>query len=168
MIKLKHKEALSILGCNVRMSYEDIKRAYHKACSQYHPDRNPAGLEMMKLINGAWQSLSDYVAGDCRGDNDNEGYDSLGEDLNRALNAVIGLGLTIEICGSWIWVSGDTRPHKEILKAAGYRFAPKKVMWSYCGAERRTTSRGKYNMDDIRLRHGSMSVKESDKKRIAA
>lgn len=37
------------------------------------------------------------------------------------LNAIIGLGLEIEICDAWIWVSGNTEAHKETLKAAHYQ-----------------------------------------------
>lgn len=164
-MKMKHSEALAILGLKAGVSFDEIKAAYRAACSKYHPDRNPAGLEMMKLVNGAWQSLSDYVQGDSV--NADESESNFGDELNAALNAVIGLGLTIEICGSWIWVSGDTRPHKEILKAAGYRWAPKKLMWSFASGER-TSSRGKFSMDDIRLRHGSVTVKPVNRVRIAA
>jgi len=167
-MKMKHKEALHILGLNQLATFECVKKAYRVACSKYHPDRNPAGLEMMKLVNAAWMALSDYVQGE--GELFDEpifNAESLGDELNAALNAVIGLGLTIEICGSWIWVSGDTKPHREVLKSAGYRFAPKKVMWSFCGGER-TTSRGKFSMDDIRSRHGSTTVKGQSFKQIAA
>jgi curved DNA-binding protein CbpA len=40
---------------------EAIKKAYRKLSQQYHPDRNadPAALEIMKLINLAWDVLSD-------------------------------------------------------------------------------------------------------------
>ncbi|MBS0350771.1 MAG: hypothetical protein JSR33_06240, partial [Proteobacteria bacterium] len=48
------------------------------------------------------------------------------EILSRALNAIMGCSLEIEICGAWIWLSGDTRPHKELLKQNGFRWAPKK------------------------------------------
>lgn len=166
-MKMNHKEALKILDLPMQCTYEDIKKAYRIACSKYHPDRNPAGLEMMKLVNSAYQSLSDYVADGVSGDSDFLNEETLGDELNAALNAVIGLGLTIEICGSWIWVSGDTKPHKDILKASGYRWAPKKLMWSFCGGER-TSSRGKFSMDDIRSRHGSVSVKSKTQQRIAA
>lgn len=166
-MKLSHRDALKILDLPQQSTFEDIKKAYRIACSKYHPDRNPAGLEMMKLVNSAYQSLSDYVADGVSGDSDFVHEETLGDELNAALNAIINLGLTIEICGSWIWVSGDTKPHREILKGAGYRFAPKKVMWSFCGGER-TTSRGKFSMDDIRSRHGSTNVKGQSYKQIAA
>lgn len=163
-MKLTHRDALSILDLARSATFEDIKSAYRRACSMYHPDRNPAGLEMMKLVNAAYQALSDYVAGSDE-DVDYMKENNLGDELNNALNAIIGLGLDIEICGSWIWVSGDTKPHREILKSAGYRWAPKKLMWSFCGGER-TTSRGKFSMDDIRLRHGSVNVRGSSYARL--
>lgn len=152
-----HREALKVLGCNVDCRQEDISWMYKQAAKKYHPDRNEAGLEMMKLINAARESLRDYIAGSLERE-DMESQVDLGEVLNAALNAVVGLeGIVIEICGCWIWVSGDTKPHREVLKAAGYRYAPKKVMWSFCGGKR-TSSRGKFSMDDIRLRHGSATV----------
>lgn len=165
-MNMNHSQALKVLGLNGSALFADIKGAYRILMSKYHPDRNPAGLEMSKIINNAYQSLSDYVAGSVREDGLAEDV-SLSDELNAALNAIIGLGLTIEICGSWIWVSGDTRPHREILKASGYRWAPKKLMWSFCGGER-TSSRGKFSMDDIRSRHGSVSVKSKTNARIAA
>lgn len=57
--------------------------------------------------------------------------------------------------------------HRDALKEAGYRWAPKKMMWSFCGGER-TTSRGKFSMEDIRARHGSVNVKPMLRKQIAA
>lgn len=166
-MKLTHKDALKILGLAAAVNYVEIKAAYRKASAKYHPDRNPAGLEMMKLVNAAMNALSDYDYLKAAKVEEVESETDLGEELNAALNAIMGLGLTIEICGSWIWVSGETKPHKEILKAAGYRFAPKKVMWSFCGGKR-TTSRGKFSMDDIRSRHGSYTVKPSSHKQLEA
>lgn len=161
-MKMRHGEALRILGLDGKATFEAIKLAYRKACSKYHPDRNAAGLEMMKVINCAWQSLSDYVEGSIKDDasgSEHINLDELSEEMNSALNAIIHLGLTIEICGTWIWVSGDTRPHKEALKAAGYFWASKKLMWHWRPAGSKSFSRGKYSMDEIRAHHGSVGVK---------
>lgn len=165
-MKMSARDALGVFGLKGRASFEDIKIAYRRACSAYHPDRNAAGLEMMKIINAAYSSLSDYVAGSVNDEVGESEELSLGEEMNRALNAVIGLGLTIEICGSWIWVSGDTKPHKDVLKGAGFKWAPKKLMWSF--GTTRTFSRGKFSMDDIRLKHGSVAVKSKAYSRISA
>jgi hypothetical protein len=42
--------------------------------------------------------------------------------------------LTVEITGSWVWVSGDTKPYKEDLKDHGLRFSRTKVKWYLKGA----------------------------------
>jgi hypothetical protein len=168
-MKISHRDALNILGASIKDSFAEIKDKYRRASAKYHPDRNPAGLEMMKLVNTAWAALSDYVQGSIREDSSQEMGEkglNLGEDMNAALNAIMGLGLTVEICGSWIWVSGDTRPHKEILKAAGYKWAPIKKMWHFRPADTKSWSRGKFSMDEIRDRHGSTFVKAKTWKQV--
>ena len=51
-------DALNILGIFANsVTQEEIKQAYRKAAQQYHPDRNPASFEMMKLVNSAYESL---------------------------------------------------------------------------------------------------------------
>ena len=155
-MKMNCKDALSILKASNQSTAEDIKLAYRRACRMYHPDKNPAGLEMMKLINLAYEALQGYVATDKADNAEDQNY---GEDLNSALNAIIALGLNIEICGSWIWVSGDTKPHKEILKSNGFKWAPQKEMWHFRPASYKSFSRGKWDMSKIRATHGSVTVK---------
>lgn len=167
-MKIRVKDALNVLGLSNRsgLSFEDIKRGYRKACMLYHPDRNSCGLEMMKLVNEAWGVLQgwDFVESDEVGESvDNV---DLGEEMNAALNAVVGLGLEIEICGSWIWVSGDTKPHKETLKAAGYTWAPIKKMWSWKAAGYKRRFKGQWEMEKIRIVHGSNAVKPQYRTRI--
>ncbi|MBS0350596.1 MAG: hypothetical protein JSR33_05305 [Proteobacteria bacterium] len=90
------------------------------------------------------------------------------EMLNQALNAIMGLPLKIEICGAWVWLSGDTRPHKELLKQHGFRWAPKKERWFYRPEEYRSSNRGEWSMEKIRTKYGSRPVspaaREQDKR----
>lgn len=164
-MKMSTKDALHILGLTTKNTIDDIKLAYRKSCSVYHPDRNPAGLEMMKLVNAAYKALDNYIPTNIDEDAENANY---GDALNAALNSIINLGLHIEVCGSWIWVSGDTRPHKEILKSSNFKWAPKKAMWHFRPAEWKSLSRGKYTMDQIREKHGSQVIKTKSFAQIAA
>lgn len=163
---MKITDALSILGISGEYNPEIIKLAYRKACSQYHPDRNPAGLEMMKMINQAYDALKDKSGVETTTEGFNAQY---GEDISEALNKIIGLGLEIEICGAWVWLHGDTRPHREILKEAGFKWAPKKKLWYFRPSDYKSRGRGKYSMDQIRERHGSekVSAKERTKLNVA-
>lgn len=42
-------------------------------------------------------------------------------------------GINVKTDRSWLWVTGDTRIHKEILKSLGLRWSKKRVAWYYKG-----------------------------------
>ena len=151
---MNNKDAFQILGLSGDTTPEQTKIAYRKACAKYHPDRNPAGLEMMKMVNQAYEQVKDYT-GETATTVESMQY---GQELSDALNAIMGYDLTIEICGSWVWVSGDTKPCKEILKEHGFKWAPKKCMWFYRPEGERSFSRGTKSIDDIRSVYGSQRV----------
>lgn len=163
-MKLSHQDALNILGLNAQATQEEIKLAYRKACATFHPDRNPAGLEMMKLVNAAYQALSDYVAGSCQ--EESPADFNYGEQLNAALNLLISLGLEIELCGSWLWVHGNSYPHREILKENGFMWAPVKKLWYFRPADYKSKGRGKMTIDQIREKHGSQKVSFGTKQQL--
>lgn len=147
---MNHYDAAKILGLSGEITPDLVKTAYRQASMKYHPDRNPAGTEMMKLVNEAYQVLKDF-SGDVK-----EQQADYGDLLNEALNAIINLpGLFIEICGAWLWVSGDTRTHKITLKEAGFQWAPKKKLWYYRPEQYRSRARGNVDMDEIRTKYGS-------------
>jgi curved DNA-binding protein CbpA len=155
-------EAIKILNLTGDINQDLIKQAYRKACTKFHPYRNPAGIEIMKLLNQAFETLKkepDFAA-----ENKTEGYD---ESLNDAINAVMQMdGVIIEICGLWVWLSGDTRPHKTEIKEAGYFWASKKMMWYFRPADFKSKGRGKDSIDDIRAKYGSKEVKTTNRTKI--
>lgn len=158
---MNHSDAAKILSLSGEITPEIVKQAYRKACKAFHPDRNPAGLEMMKAVNVAYAVLKDVTA-------NIENSDILySEKLNKAINAIISLeGVVVEVCGSWVWLSGNTKPHKEEIKAFGYFWASKKKQWYFRPSDYKSKSRGGFSMDEIRSIHGSSEVKRKDKPRI--
>ena len=168
---MKHNDALHILGLNNNAKMEDIKLAYRRSCAKYHPDRNPAGLEMMKLINNSYEALQGYIKTgvyDFSVQEETETDYNYGEEINEALGKIINLNLEIEVCGSWVWVSGDTKQHKDILKEAGFKWASKKKMWHFRPNDYRSFGRGKWSMEQIRATHGSQKVKSKSYVQISA
>ena len=149
-------EALQILGLIGVVSNADIKLAYRRKAQAFHPDRNPAGAEIMKMINVAYDIVKDET--------DVEVFESdvmadYPEVLAAAINAILSLNLTLEICGLWVWVSGETKTHKEVLKASGYMWAPKKKMWYYRPAQAKarkySSNKNEWSMNDIREKFGA-------------
>lgn len=157
---MNHKDAASVLGINGEVNAEILSAAYKRAAMKFHPDRG-GSLEMMQAVNAAREVLKNYVGTvECE-----EGYD---EALNDAINAVINLdGIEIEVCGAWIWVSGNTRPHKDAIKGADYFWASKKMMWYYRPTEWKG-GRGTQSMDQIRETHGSVKIKTVAQARVTA
>jgi hypothetical protein len=161
---MKLSDAFNILGLSGETTPELTKAAYRKACAKYHPDRNPAGLEMMQMVNQAYDAVRDYTGG-TETTTETINY---GDDIANALNAIMGYDLHIEVCGSWVWVSGDTRPAKEILKENDFKWAPKKCMWFYRPEGERSYSRGTKSIDDIRMVYGSQRVQPQQRQKLSA
>ena len=156
-------DAAKILSLSGEIKPEQVKIAFRNACKKYHPDVNPAGDDMMKLINAAYAVLKDFD-GDVK-----EQQANYSELLNNALNAVIDLfGLSIEVCGAWVWITGDTRTHKEALKASGFKWANKKKAWYYRPADYKSRGRGKVSLDEIRAKYGSATPTGRSGYRLAA
>jgi len=156
---LSAKDALAILNIQSNnLTIEDIKTAYRKAAAKYHPDHNPAGLEMMKMVNVAYETLKELDLNKIN--NTVPNTHDYGDAINNALNAIINLGLEIELCGTWVWVSGNTKPHKNTLKASGFFWSPKKLCWYFRPADHKSHNRRSWSMDKIRGIYGSFEIKE--------
>ena len=172
-MKLSINDSLLILAVEANpATYEAVKTAYRKACSKYHPDRNPAGTEMMKAVNVADQTLVEHFenvdeihnngtekTASYTGEKDFYDY---GDKLNEALNSIINLdGLKIEVCGAWVWVTGETKAHKDILKTNGFYYASKKQAWYFRPVEFKSSNRKEFTLDQIRDKYGSSRAKAS-------
>lgn len=159
-------EAAKVLGLTAGATAKDIKTAYRKACSKFHPDRNPAGLEMMKVINEAYSVL------ECLESIENietptGNPDDYADFLNAALSVACTLsGVVVEVCGTWVWVTGETKQHREALKNAGFFWASKKLAWYYRPADYKSTGRGSYSLDDIRSAYGTSQVNGTGRKSL--
>jgi hypothetical protein len=157
-------DACKILGLTGSITPELTKKIYRQACAQYHPDRNRAGLEMMKMVNTAYQFIKDLTDDIMITDTQAQ----YGEEVSAALNVIISITeFEIEICGAWVWVGGDTKIHKELLKENGFKWASKKKVWYFRPEAERSFSRGKLSLDEIRTKYGSQRMSSQQNKRIS-
>lgn len=159
---MKIQDCLNIFGLEPGCTQDQIKARYKELAIKYHPDRNPSGLKMMQMINAAHDILKTY-----------SGYafeftreEDLAESLANAINFIVHLPVKIEVCGSWVWVSGNTKPFKEILKQAGFKWANAKKMWYFRPDTWQSSSRGKWDISKIREKYGSSTVKNKEREGI--
>lgn len=161
---MRIEDALSILNIvNVdNLTLKDVKKAYRKSCQKYHPDKG-GSVHMMQSVNEAYSTLKNIDFSNF--DVDIESCDfQYPDDLNNAINAVIDLeGVKIEVCGNWVWLTGNTKPHKDKIgrKGAGYFWAKNKRAWYFRPPKYKSAGRGTFTLDEIRDRHGSQFVRAS-------
>ena len=81
-------------------------------------------------------------------------------DYRDLINMLLNLdGIKIEICGSWLWSSGDTRQHKETLKRLKFRWSQSKKAWYFHNTPYHKRSNKNLTLDEIRELYGSETVK---------
>jgi len=143
---------------------EEVKSIYHKMAIMLHPDKPTGNTEAMQDLNNqydlAFMKLKDVHKSIKEG---TEPYYTASTPTQEApqefrdiINALINLkGIEVEICGRWLWVTGDTKPLAKTLSAMGCRWCNNKKAWSWHFAEDGCRGRGKKKLDDIRNVYGS-------------
>ena len=140
---------------------DELKAKYKMLAKQHHPDLG-GDVEEMKRVNEEYSKALKTVvhsAGSCLSDSEIDDIIRNDEELRRKLYALLGIaGIDIELCGTWLWVTGNTKDVKEELKRNGLRWAHKKSAWYFHTGTFRKRSKVNYSLDDIRARHGSTSL----------
>ena len=82
-------------------------------------------------------------------------------------------GIIITVSGSWIWLSGDTKPVKDQIKAintddTGLKrgFSKTKLMWYFSPEGYRKISRKQFNFDEIKTMFGAEEIKSKGMREI--
>jgi len=71
-------------------------------------------------------------------------------------------GITIEVIGCFVWVTGDTKPHKDRLKALRFQWHSKKTAWYLKPEDYKRQSRREYGLDEIRAMYGTSGEMNSN------
>ncbi len=154
--------------------FEELRKEYKKLALANHPDRG-GDLEAMQAINAEYDKMFEVyknihnteAAADTTGKKKhmNETPESYREAIMKIINID---GIIIELCGSWLWLSGNTYKHKDEIKKAGYDWSKSKKMWYWHPAEESAGFyRGKKTMDSIRKTYGSEIISNVRQKQIA-
>ena len=154
---------------DAQITIEAIKKQYRELAMANHPDRG-GDEETMKQINAEFDELRKRYynvhvssTGNVYTDETQDTVDSVTEHFEDIIAALINLeGLDIEICGSFVWVSGDTYPHKETLKGLGFKWARSKKKW-YLAPEGWRKTGASMSMNRIRKVYGSQKVTKGSK-----
>ena len=150
---------------------EELKKAYYKAAAKLHPD-NGGDAEQFKAMQAEYEKMFERLKNihtTASGETYKKETEETPEQFAEIINKVIFMdGVTIEIIGSWIWLSGNTTAYKDQIRAAGFWWSRSKKAWYYNGSSKKTRRRGRYSMNKLREKWGSTEVKNENRKRIAS
>jgi hypothetical protein len=146
------KEFSEVTGIN------EAKKVYKTLAKKLHPDVG-GSEEEFKLLNAIY---NDFIENKIYFSNDFK----IDLDLEKIISQILHFeNITIELVGSWIWLSGDTKEIKDKLKELGFKWASKKKMWYY--GEMKGKSHGEKSIDEIKDKYGSKTFKKKENEKLA-
>jgi len=137
----------------------EAKKIYKTLAKQLHPDMG-GNEEDFKLLNNIYNDIIEnkiYFSNESKFD----------IELEKIISQILHYeNIIIEVVGSWIWLSGDTKAIKEKLKELNFKWASKKKMWYY--GEMKGRNPNQKSMDEIKYKYGFQTVKTKEKGKLTA
>lgn len=136
----------------------EAKKIYKQLAKKLHPDVGGSN-ELFKMLNKIYNDILE-----------NKIYFSNESKIDLELEKIISQilhyeNIVIEVIGSWIWLSGDTKQIKDTLKEIGFKWARTKKLWFYGEMKRRNPK--EQNIEDIKAKYGCQTVKTKQQKKIS-
>lgn len=154
---------------------EEIKIRYRKLALENHPDRggNP---ETMKEINNQYEAALKNSDGQTFTDEKTDKShtykynEQIEKDLVEIISKLIGLeGIDLLLIGRWLWISGETKQHKEQLKAEGCKWHSTRILWYWRSPHDKSFTRSGGDLSDLAEKYGaSIPRKQTRKKSLSS
>lgn len=152
----------------------EINRVYKTLSAVFHPD-NGGDLETMQELNRQRSAalaaleqgevvpavVQELPAATLYLPEKSETSTNLADALKALIEKAQTIpGVELELCGSWLWATGNTKPVKGDLKALGFRWSHNKAAWYWRDPSKPYFRRGgrKYSMDEIRDKYDSVKI----------
>jgi len=134
----------------------DVKREYHRLTKIHHPDVG-GDTATMQEINRQYKEALRWI--EIHGERPEERRAAAAETPEEFIAVVSAIahldGITVEIVGSWIWITGNTWPNRDAIKAAGCRWSKGKRAWYWHPEDAGCRRGGKKSLEEIRFKYGS-------------
>lgn len=151
------------------------RKVYRLLAMKHHPDHGGNTRDMQE-INAEYHEILAAMHGQTTVDEKGERHqyyytEQAEQEIMDKIAQLLALdmdGVELEIIGTWLWLHGNTKAYKEVLKAAGCLWHGKRQMWYW----HRPAPRRRYSnksMDSLRAMYGSVTVSsEKDQPRQKA
>ena len=136
----------------------EAKKIYKQLAKKLHPDVGGSD-ELFKMLNSIYTNIIEnkiYFSNEFKFD----------LEIEKIISQILHFeNIVIEIVGSWIWLSGDTKLIKDNLKELNFKWASKKKMWYY--GEMKGRNPKEKSLEEIKNKYGCETVRTKEKEKIA-
>lgn len=144
---------------------EELKKQFHELCFKLHPDKGGTDAEFSAMraeYEGLFRRVCD-VHKAANGSAYEKATDETPEQFPALIESLLRLNVVVEVCGSWVWVGGDTRVVKDQLKTLGGKWSADKKRWYFAPSSKGRRRRGSgWSMDKIRDTYGSKEYERQE------
>ncbi len=149
---------------------EELKKEYRRLAKELHPDLGGDTEEFKVMQNDfekTWERLKN-VHKNSEGETYTKESPETAEDFIHIIEVLTPLkDVLVEIIGDWIWVSGNTKEHKDILQKLKFRYAHRKQAWYFHTEPYKKKGKRELTLDEIRDMFGSHSYQKKPEKQLA-
>ena len=142
---------------------EEGKQLYRELVRKFHPDNGGSGEELKEISVEfkMWFETHKNIHRTTQGKThtaEKETTETAEEFMDIINNLSTLQNIEVEICGSWLWITGNTYPVRAQLAEFGCRWSRGKKKWYWTKDPFTSANYKKPSMEKIRQRYGSERV----------
>ncbi len=134
------------------LSAQDAKKLFRKLAVELHPDKGGKHTDFITMQNQYESYLKgefSYTSKEAK-----EACQSMNEFVQANEFIKNFTDVLVELTGSWVWISGNTKPYKEEIKEHGFKWSRNKSKWYKAPYELKGKKRKGTNFDKIKSTYG--------------
>lgn len=144
----------------------DAKKLYKELAFKFHPDMS-GDTATMQEINRQYEAVLKRLDGETTTDSEGQTHTykynpETEQNLITIIDQLLSLqmpSVDIYLIGLWVWVDGDTKPHKEALKELGCKWHSKRQCWYFATTPSRYRRNSGKGIEDIATTYGATRIK---------
>ncbi|WP_330203616.1 hypothetical protein [Cyanobacterium sp. Dongsha4] len=148
----------------------EAKKLYKELAMKYHPDLG-GDTATMQDINRQYEEILRQLDGETTTDSEGKTHTyKYNHETETALMDIIDRLLSLQmnnvdiyLVGLWVWIDGDTKPHKEALKELNCKWHATRKCWYFATTPSRYRKSSNKGIDDLAETYGATKIRNKAK-----